>query len=111
MHHAYFLESKTGMESSSSSYSDELDLNVVPAPSGPIRRTSRTVQRPEEAPFPATGKNGPRLKDFCFTINGTPDYLVKCLEWFQNNHGNPTWLIVARETCPKTGRKHLQGMQ
>lgn len=90
---------------------------------GVVRRTRRTAAAPYVPPrealplsnvedaqnFPSTGKNGPRLQEFIFTIHGDLEYLKECWAWFQHDHGNPTWFIVGKEICPKTNRKHLQG--
>lgn len=63
----------------------------------------------EASGFPSTGRNGPRVKDFCFTIFGTDEELEKYWAWFEKHPGNPTWFIVGREVCPDTRKKHLQG--
>ncbi len=52
-------------------------------------------------------RNGIRFSRFVFTINGTPtqlDHDMSCLKTL-----TPKWLIAARETCPTTQRKHIQG--
>lgn len=56
--------------------------------------------------FGSSGRNGPRVRNFCFTL---PNYTEDDYSWFRTCHGNPTFLIVAKETCPTTGTPHLQG--
>lgn len=76
----------------------ELDLNVVTPP----------TDDEQAAAFPATGKNGPRVRNFVFTL---PNYTDEEYNWFLTRHGNPTWMIVAKEKCPSTGTPHLQGIK
>lgn len=52
-------------------------------------------------------KNGVRLSRFVFTVNGNHKQLD--WEYAALKTLTPKWLIVGRETCPTTGRKHLQG--
>jgi len=69
--------------------------------------TAPTASDPDAECFgPSTGKNGPRVRNFVFTL---PNYSDAEYNWFINNHGNPTFLVVAKETCPTTGTPHLQG--
>lgn len=75
----------------------ELDLNVVTPPS----------EDDQASAFPSTGKNGPRVRNFVFTLN---NYTDEEYNWFLTRHGNPTWLIVGKEICPTTGTPHLQGI-
>lgn len=86
---------------------------------GVARRDTRDPIEPYDTPsedgptdgsenFPSTGKNKARLKEFVFTINGDATHLLACWNWFQENHGAPTWLIVAREHN-SAGVLHLQG--
>lgn len=85
-------------------------INLVDDPAG------QTPPTPPQTPPPSDGdsdsskksKNGKRLRNFVFTL---PNYTQEEYDWFINHHGAPTWLIVAKETCPKTGTPHLQGMQ
>lgn len=73
-------------------------------------RTAMPISRLEDADnFNATGKNGARIQEFVFTINGEPPYLKECMDWFRDNHGNPTWFIVGYEFGNNTQRLHLQG--
>lgn len=53
------------------------------------------------------GGHGVRFSRFCFTINGTEQQLSRELGMLMTL--TPKWLIVAQETCPTTGRRHLQG--
>lgn len=48
-----------------------------------------------------------RFRRFCFTVNGNERQLEEAYNKLKKL--TPTWLIVAREECPMTGRKHLQG--
>jgi len=55
----------------------------------------------------ATSPKRLRMRRFVFTLNGREEQLEKDFESLKKFQ--PTWLIVARETCPMTQRKHLQG--
>lgn len=48
-----------------------------------------------------------RLRRFVFTVNGNQLQLDTAFENLKKFR--PTWLVVARETCPQTQRRHLQG--
>jgi len=67
-----------------------------PNQTGTVRRQVRTKTN-----------NGVRFSRFCFTIHGTPqqrNFDLDCIKTL-----TPKWLIVGKETCPDTGRQHLQG--
>jgi len=78
------------------------------APSTPVEEPvpKRSKKLPPEAnDEPKKSKNGLRLRNFVFTIN---NYTEDDWNWFQTNHGNPTYLIVAKEVGEQ-GTPHLQG--
>jgi len=52
-------------------------------------------------------KNGIRCSRICFTVNGSLEYLADAFKKLKTL--TPKWIVVGRETCPTTGRLHLQG--
>jgi len=56
------------------------------------------------------GGHSTRLTNFCFTCYPkNKSDLDKHMDWFRTKHGNPKYLIVAKEICPTTMKLHLQG--
>lgn len=111
---------------SSSSSEEDFQVGPIRAPaSGPIRRSKKasrnpvpTVEEPSSDSQPKKSKNGKRLTNFCFTIFAdaklSHEEQKNWLEglrtgWFRTSHGNPKFLVVGLEVCPKTQRYHLQG--